>query len=85
MMDVIRASTNDLGPLSLDSFRRMNLSASWKFVGRESPSVDKATSEEVSMQSGVFFKLLMSLIFCLHISLQNMLIQFLLCFWRFTS
>ncbi|KAI5647324.1 hypothetical protein M9H77_33329 [Catharanthus roseus] len=48
VMDVIRASTNDLGPLSLDSFRRMNLSASWKFVGRESPSVDKATSEELN-------------------------------------
>ncbi|PHU29232.1 Polygalacturonate 4-alpha-galacturonosyltransferase [Capsicum chinense] len=35
VIDVIKASTDDLGPLSLDSFRKNNLSASWKFVGRE--------------------------------------------------
>lgn len=30
VIDVITASTNDMGPLSLDTFRKNNLSASWK-------------------------------------------------------
>lgn len=30
VLDVITASTNDMGPLSLDTFRKNNLSASWK-------------------------------------------------------
>lgn len=33
---IIKASTDDLGPLSLDSFRKSNLSASWRFVGQVS-------------------------------------------------
>ncbi|GMH21685.1 hypothetical protein Nepgr_023527 [Nepenthes gracilis] len=36
VIDVIAANTNDLGPLSLDSFKKNNLSASWKVVGQES-------------------------------------------------
>lgn len=40
---MIKANTNDLGPLSLDSFRKNNLSASWKFVRQEIP-VDKISS-----------------------------------------
>ncbi|KAK1364458.1 Hexosyltransferase [Heracleum sosnowskyi] len=43
VIDVIKASTNDLGPLSLDSFRKNNLSASWKFVGHET-QVDRISS-----------------------------------------
>ncbi|KAI7746780.1 hypothetical protein M8C21_032766 [Ambrosia artemisiifolia] len=35
VIDVIKASTDDLGPLSLDSFRKNNLSASWKIIGQE--------------------------------------------------
>ncbi|KAI3829208.1 hypothetical protein L1987_03325 [Smallanthus sonchifolius] len=35
VIDVIKANTDDLGPLSLDSFRKNNLSASWKFSGQE--------------------------------------------------
>ncbi|WOH09401.1 hypothetical protein DCAR_0728858 [Daucus carota subsp. sativus] len=35
VINVIKATTNDFGPLSLDSFRKNNLSASWKFVGQE--------------------------------------------------
>ncbi|PON37386.1 Galacturonosyltransferase [Parasponia andersonii] len=33
IIDVIVNSTKDAGPYSLDSFRKNNLSASWKFVG----------------------------------------------------
>ncbi|KAL8119151.1 polygalacturonate 4-alpha-galacturonosyltransferase-like [Apium graveolens] len=43
VIDVIKASTNDLGPLSLDSFRKNNLSASWKFVGHDT-EVDRISS-----------------------------------------
>ncbi|XP_065864809.1 polygalacturonate 4-alpha-galacturonosyltransferase isoform X2 [Euphorbia lathyris] len=39
VIDVITASTADLGPFSLDSFRR-NLSASWKVIGVESVKND---------------------------------------------
>ncbi|XP_027115028.1 polygalacturonate 4-alpha-galacturonosyltransferase-like [Coffea arabica] len=46
VMDVIKANTNDLGPLSLDSFRKTNLSASWKFVGQETPAENSALSFE---------------------------------------
>ncbi|KAJ8900154.1 hypothetical protein K2173_024794 [Erythroxylum novogranatense] len=35
VIDVIVASTADLGPLSLDSFRKNNLSASWKVISEE--------------------------------------------------
>ncbi|XP_023762926.1 polygalacturonate 4-alpha-galacturonosyltransferase [Lactuca sativa] len=35
VIDVIKANTDDLGPLSFDSFRKNNLSASWKFSGQE--------------------------------------------------
>ncbi|KAJ9188410.1 hypothetical protein P3X46_003769 [Hevea brasiliensis] len=37
VIDVITARTTDLGPLSLDSFRKNNLSASWKVIGVETP------------------------------------------------
>lgn len=35
VIDVIAASTNDMGPYSLDHFRKSNLSASWKIDGLE--------------------------------------------------
>ncbi|KAK9051423.1 hypothetical protein SSX86_028050 [Deinandra increscens subsp. villosa] len=35
VIEVIKANTNDMGPLSLDSFRKNNFSASWKFDGQE--------------------------------------------------
>ncbi|KAL8091859.1 polygalacturonate 4-alpha-galacturonosyltransferase-like [Apium graveolens] len=37
VIDVIKANTNGFGPLSLESFRKNNLSASWKFVSQEIP------------------------------------------------
>ncbi|XP_017247665.1 polygalacturonate 4-alpha-galacturonosyltransferase isoform X2 [Daucus carota subsp. sativus] len=43
VIDVIKANTNDLGPFSLDSFRKSNLSASWKFIRQEIP-VDQTAS-----------------------------------------
>nr|XP_027108194.1 polygalacturonate 4-alpha-galacturonosyltransferase-like [Coffea arabica] len=55
VMDVIKANTNDLGPLSLDSFRKTNLSASWKFVGQETPAENSALSFE-SNQRGAAIK-----------------------------
>ncbi|KAI4356855.1 hypothetical protein L6164_000842 [Bauhinia variegata] len=42
VIDVILASTNDLGPLSLDNFIKNNLSASWRVVEAET---SKATPE----------------------------------------
>lgn len=44
-MDVIRASTVDLGPLSLDSFRKSNMSASWRVIGVETLVENNSTSE----------------------------------------
>ncbi|KAL4586039.1 hypothetical protein LXL04_010670 [Taraxacum kok-saghyz] len=35
VIDVIKANTDDMGPLSLDSFRKQSFSASWKFSGKE--------------------------------------------------
>lgn len=55
VMDVIKANTDDLGPLSLDSFRKSNLSASWKFVGQETPAENSALSLE-SNQRGASIK-----------------------------
>lgn len=49
MIDVITANTNDLGPLSLDFFRKNNFSASWKVVGIETAVESNATSVEVRM------------------------------------
>ncbi|KAH9788186.1 polygalacturonate 4-alpha-galacturonosyltransferase [Citrus sinensis] len=47
VIDVIAASTVDLGPLSLDSLRKSNMSASWKFVGAETSVENNATSEQL--------------------------------------
>lgn len=47
VIDVINASTNDLGPLSVDFLRKDKLSASWKLVGHET-SADNATSSEAA-------------------------------------
>lgn len=33
VLDVIVSNTNDVGPLSLESFRKNNLSASWRVAG----------------------------------------------------
>ncbi|CAA2992938.1 polygalacturonate 4-alpha-galacturonosyltransferase [Olea europaea subsp. europaea] len=46
VMDVIKANTDDLGPLSLDSFRMNNLSSSWNFVGREISAGKNTTSAQ---------------------------------------
>ncbi|KAL3517057.1 hypothetical protein ACH5RR_023959 [Cinchona calisaya] len=55
VMDVIKANTDDLGPLSLDSFRKANLSASWKYVGKETPAENSTMSLE-SNQRGATIK-----------------------------
>ncbi|KAE8660454.1 Polygalacturonate 4-alpha-galacturonosyltransferase [Hibiscus syriacus] len=44
-IDVVTTSTVDLGPVSTDSFRNGNLSASWKVVGVNASIAEKATSE----------------------------------------
>ncbi|MCD7467617.1 Polygalacturonate 4-alpha-galacturonosyltransferase [Datura stramonium] len=51
VIDVIKASTDDLGPLSLDSFRKNNLSASWKFVGQETVAKKSAVDAKVNKAS----------------------------------
>ncbi|CAL2253801.1 unnamed protein product [Prunus armeniaca] len=35
------SNTNDMGPLSLDFFRKNNLSASWKVIGEKTSITDK--------------------------------------------
>ncbi|KAF5775996.1 putative polygalacturonate 4-alpha-galacturonosyltransferase [Helianthus annuus] len=50
VIDVIKASTDDLGPLSLDSFRKNNLSASWKFT--EQDHVINSTSSPAEITEG---------------------------------
>ncbi|XP_076944064.1 polygalacturonate 4-alpha-galacturonosyltransferase-like isoform X1 [Bidens hawaiensis] len=39
---------DDLGPLSLDSFRKNNLSASWKFTGQENLINDRSIPAEIT-------------------------------------
>ncbi|KAM7476358.1 hypothetical protein LguiB_023601 [Lonicera macranthoides] len=46
VIDVIKANSADLGPLSLDYFRKSNLSASWKLAGEENSAETNATSAE---------------------------------------
>ncbi|KAE8685098.1 Polygalacturonate 4-alpha-galacturonosyltransferase [Hibiscus syriacus] len=45
VIDVVTTSTADLGPLSLDSFRKGNLSASWKVVDVETSVENDGTSQ----------------------------------------
>ncbi|KAG5626815.1 hypothetical protein H5410_012033, partial [Solanum commersonii] len=53
VIDIIKASTDDLGPLSLDSLRKSNLSASWKFVGQEIVAKKSAADAKVNKPSQV--------------------------------
>ncbi|TYH58619.1 hypothetical protein ES332_D08G167700v1 [Gossypium tomentosum] len=48
VIDVVTTSTADLGPLSLDSFRKGNLSASWEVV--ETSVEDDATSQAAELK-----------------------------------
>ncbi|OMP00495.1 alpha-1,4-galacturonosyltransferase 1-like protein [Corchorus olitorius] len=54
VIDVVTTSTADMGPLSLDSFRKGNLSASWKVIGVESSVEDNASSEMASVEDDYF-------------------------------
>lgn len=47
VIDVIEASTIDLGPLSFDSLRKNNISAWWRFVAVETSVENNATTSEV--------------------------------------
>ncbi|XP_074263230.1 polygalacturonate 4-alpha-galacturonosyltransferase [Silene latifolia] len=57
-IDVILDSVKDLGPLSLDSFKQKNGSASWKIVGRESVGdnllevIESATVKQDTLSDG---------------------------------
>lgn len=51
VIDIITATTDDLGPFSLDYFRKSNLSASWKVVGLGT-SVENNTSSLEPNQMG---------------------------------
>ncbi|CAK9134487.1 unnamed protein product [Ilex paraguariensis] len=46
VIDVIKANTDDLGPLSFDFLRKHNLSASWKLVGQEISVENNGTPAE---------------------------------------
>lgn len=52
-VDVISANVKDLGPLSLDSFKRNNGSASWKVVGLGQENSDDASLEAKHVGSNV--------------------------------
>ncbi|KAG5538506.1 hypothetical protein RHGRI_019176 [Rhododendron griersonianum] len=56
VIDVITANTNDLGPLSLDFFRKNNFSASWKVVGIETAVESNATSVEKNKKAAIIKK-----------------------------
>ncbi|CAI0471988.1 unnamed protein product [Linum tenue] len=56
VIDVIAANTADLGPFSLDAFRRSNLSASWKLVGAEASADHLSSSELKPKQSATIVK-----------------------------
>ncbi|XP_073019917.1 polygalacturonate 4-alpha-galacturonosyltransferase-like isoform X1 [Primulina eburnea] len=51
VMDVIKASTADLGPLSVDFFRKNNTSASWKFFGLETATDNVTFAESTGLAS----------------------------------
>ncbi|KAA8520554.1 hypothetical protein F0562_014810 [Nyssa sinensis] len=46
VIDIVTANTDDLGPLSLDFFRKNNLSSSWNVVGLDTSVENNATSAE---------------------------------------
>ncbi|KAJ0111337.1 hypothetical protein Patl1_00322 [Pistacia atlantica] len=46
VIDVIEASTVDLGPMSFDSLRKNNMSASWRSVGVETYAESNATTSK---------------------------------------
>ncbi|KAG2723313.1 hypothetical protein I3843_02G142400 [Carya illinoinensis] len=52
VIDVITASTSDMGPLSLDTFKKNNLSASWKVVGTDTSVVDSSEPSEADAVVG---------------------------------
>ncbi|KAJ6729838.1 GALACTURONOSYLTRANSFERASE 4-RELATED [Salix viminalis] len=54
VIDVITSSTADLGPLSLDSFRKNNLSASWKVIGVDNTAVEDNAASEANQKATVF-------------------------------
>ncbi|KAB1218837.1 Polygalacturonate 4-alpha-galacturonosyltransferase [Morella rubra] len=49
VIDVVTASTSDMGPLSLDVFKKNNLSASWKIIGAETPVVDPSENQAAAV------------------------------------
>ncbi|CAA0821990.1 Polygalacturonate 4-alpha-galacturonosyltransferase [Striga hermonthica] len=51
VIDVINASTDDLGPLNVNFFRKNSLPASWKIVGHESVSNNVTYSEATGAPS----------------------------------
>ncbi|XP_075495243.1 polygalacturonate 4-alpha-galacturonosyltransferase-like [Primulina tabacum] len=46
VMDVVNASNDDLGPLTIDFFRKNNMSASWKFFGLETAADNNVSFAE---------------------------------------
>ncbi|XP_041021246.1 polygalacturonate 4-alpha-galacturonosyltransferase-like [Juglans microcarpa x Juglans regia] len=52
VIDVITTSTSDMGPLSLDIFKKNNLSASWKFIGAETSVVDTSEPNQAATVVG---------------------------------
>ncbi|XP_052622527.1 polygalacturonate 4-alpha-galacturonosyltransferase-like [Lactuca sativa] len=50
VIDFIKANRDDLGPLSLDSFRKQNFSASWKFSGQENVIDISLSSSDIMWQ-----------------------------------
>lgn len=49
VIDVVTTSTNDMGLLSLDTFKKNNLSASWKVTGAKTSVVDPSEPNQVTV------------------------------------
>lgn len=58
---MIKANTDDMGPLSLDSFRKSNFSTSWKFGGQENVSDLESDSPEVCITQSFSLSLMVML------------------------
>ncbi|KAK1418724.1 hypothetical protein QVD17_27870 [Tagetes erecta] len=54
VIDIIKANTDDLGPLNLDSFRKNNLSASWKVIEQEDVVNNNSSPSEIKESTRIW-------------------------------
>lgn len=54
VIDIITASTNDMGPSSLGAFKKSNLSASWRVAGVDSSVANIESQVRISVIGSCF-------------------------------